>query len=891
MMTASTGSAQPTHVTTVEGISEYRFPNGLKVLLFPDPSKPQVTVNMTVFVGSRHEGYGEAGMAHLLEHMLFKGTPTNPNVPKALQDRGAEFNGTTWLDRTNYYETLPATKENLDFALGLEADRLVNSYVKGEDLISEMTVVRNEFEQGENSPSGVLDQRIMAVAYEWHNYGQSTIGNRADIERVPISNLQAFYRKYYQPDNVMVIVSGAFDPDQVLARIDATFGKIPRPDRKLDNTYTEEPAQDGERLVTLNRVGDVGLAGAAYHIPSGAHPDYVSVDVLEHILTSPPSGRLYKALVDTRLASSVSGAAYSLHDPGVIKIIADASPGVDPRDVLSKMLEITEGIGEQGVTTEEVERAKLYWLKTWEKPLEDSARLAIQMSEWASQGDWRLMFLYRDRLEKVTVESVNDVARRYLRRNNRTAGLFIPTKAPERSAVPPTPELAAMIGNYQGRAALAEGEQFDVSAENIESRTVRGELSTGIKLALLPKKTRGAGVLVRLNLRYGNAENLKGFKSATEVLPALMLRGTKNLSRQQIQDELDRNKARLSPNGTAGEATFVLDTRREYLPASLELLRQVLREATLPDEELAIIRNSRVAAATQNLTDPNALARVVYSRTITEDVSPDDVRYVPSAEEDVRRWEGLKRGEVEKLYSGYLNGVHGEIVVIGDFDPAEIRPLLEKLVAGWTSQQPYAHIPRRGDVDVKATRTAIRTPDKENALYVAVTVFPMSDTHPDYPGLVMGNFVLGSSGLSSRLGDRVRQTEGLSYGVGSSLGASSKDERTTFLTYAITNPVNIGKVESAVREEIARLLEGGVTPAELQAAQTGYLEKQIVDRTDDRELAAILGATLNLNRTMAFYSQRDKAIRDLKVTDVNASVRKWLKPEHLAVIVAGDFKE
>src|SRR5690242_9629222 len=180
----------PLKVATVEGVTEYRLANGARVLLFPEASRPTVTVNMTVLVGSRHEGYGESGMAHLLEHMVFKGTADHPHIPKALRDHGASFNGTTNSDRTNYFETMPATDENLEFGIALESDRLVNSYVRGEDLRSEMTVVRNEFERGENSPAAVLNRRIHAAAYEWHNYGKSTIGSRADIERVPLENLQ-----------------------------------------------------------------------------------------------------------------------------------------------------------------------------------------------------------------------------------------------------------------------------------------------------------------------------------------------------------------------------------------------------------------------------------------------------------------------------------------------------------------------------------------------------------------------------------------------------------------------------------------------------------------------------------------------------------------------------
>src|SRR5215471_16655863 len=270
----------PKKVASVEGITEYQFDNGLRLLLFPDKSQSKVTVNMTVLVGSRQEGYGETGMAHLLEHMVFKGTPRHTNIPKALQEHGAQFNGSTSSDRVNYFETLAASDENLEFAISLEADRLVNSTIKKEDLDSEMTVVRNEFERGENSPQNILRQRIEEVAYDWHNYGKPTIGNRSDIERVPVENLRAFYRRFYQPDNVVLVVAGKLDESKTLALVQKYFGAIPRPTRKLDLTWTEEPPQDGERLVTVRRVGDVGAVGVAYHIPSAAHEDLAALQVL-----------------------------------------------------------------------------------------------------------------------------------------------------------------------------------------------------------------------------------------------------------------------------------------------------------------------------------------------------------------------------------------------------------------------------------------------------------------------------------------------------------------------------------------------------------------------------------------------------------------------------------
>ncbi len=887
---ATTIADGPRQITSVEGITEFELSNGMRVLLFPDPSKPQVTVCLTVFVGSRHEGYGEAGMAHLLEHMLFKGTPDHPKVPKVLKDLGAEFNGTTWLDRTNYYETVPASDENLETALRLEADRMMNSFVRKEDLDSEMTVVRNEFERGENSPSRILLQKMMSTAYEWHNYGKSTIGNRADIERVPIESLRRFYKKYYQPDNAMLVIAGSFDPVKALGLAEQYFGSLPKPDRELPQTYTEEPYQDGERTVTLRRVGDVAVVGAMYHVPSGPHPEYVSVDVLERMLTAPSSGRLYKALVETQLASSVSGAAFALHDPGVLRLIAEVSPGNDPRDVLGRLLEVTESVGDSEITEEEVERAKTYWMKEWELTFADSSRIAVQLSEWAAQGDWRLIFFYRDRLEKVTPESVKAVARKYLQQNNRTAGLFLPTEAAERISVPTTPALAEMIGDYEGRETLSLGEAFDVSPESIESRTERFELPGGLQVAFLPKKTRGGSVNVSLKLRYGNVENLSGMDAAATTLPVLMARGTKGLTRQQIQDKLDRLRTRLHPSGEDGEATFSVQTKREFLSDTLDILRQVLREATLPQEEFDIIQNKRVTDLEQNLTDPTSLARTFLSRQLNP-YEPDDPRYVPTIAENIQRWKSASREDVQRLYDQYLNGGHGELVFVGDFAPEEIRPLLDEMFGDWTAAKPYERIAKSGDVSVPNVRQVINTPDKPNATYFAGTVFPLNDTDEDYPGLLIGNFILGSSGLSSRLGDRVRQKEGLSYGVGSFLTAQSLDRRTTFGTYAIANPANMGKVETAIREEVARWLAEGITEQELAAAKQGYLEKQKIDRSDDSELATTLRKTLHADRTMQFYADLEQRINALAVADVNEAIRKHVDPKHIALAIAGDFKK
>ena len=402
-------------VATVEGITEYRLENGLRVLLFPDPSKPTITVNITYLVGSRHEGYGETGMAHLLEHMVFKGTPRHPNIPQELTEHGASPNGTTWYDRTNYFETFNATEENLRWALDLEADRMINSYIKAEDLESEMTVVRNEFESGEDSPTRVLMQRILSSAYLWHNYGKATIGARADLENVPVERLRAFYRKYYQPDNAVLMVAGKIDEPQTIKLVHEYFSPIPKPERVLFPTYTREPTQDGERMVTLRRTGDVQVVGMSYHIPPGSHPDYAAMSVLAELLTSEPSGRLYKALIETQKAAYQYGYAASLKEAGYAYFGAEVLKEKSAEEVAEIMRTTLDALKDNPPSAEEVDRAKKRLVKNVEMMFKDSRRVGLRMSEYIAQGDWRLAYIYRDALEAVSPEDVSRVARAYLK--------------------------------------------------------------------------------------------------------------------------------------------------------------------------------------------------------------------------------------------------------------------------------------------------------------------------------------------------------------------------------------------------------------------------------------------------------------------------------------------
>src|SRR5215203_3939011 len=578
--------AAPERVTSVEGITEYKLDNGLRVLMFPDPSKETITVNMTYLVGSRHESYGETGMAHLLEHLMFKGTPKHLNIPQELTSHGARPNGTTWFDRTNYFETVQATDENLRWALELEADRMVHSFIARKDLDSEMTVVRNEFEMGENSPGSILGERVLSTAFLWHNYGHSTIGARADLENVPIDRLQAFYRTYYQPDNAYLLVAGKVDEARTLELVNSIFAPIPKPARALPNTYTAEPVQDGERRVELRRVGDVQFVAVAYHVPAAAHPDAAGVALVEEVLGATPSGRLHKALVETKKASSIGTEFLSLHDPGYLLLQAEVRQDSPLADAEATMLATIDGTLKQPIAKEEVERARATILKNIELSLNSSERVGLELSEWIGAGDWRLFFLNRDRVRAATADDVQRIAATYLKPSNRTVGVFIPTSQPDRAEVPPTPDLTTLLKDYKGDTMLAAGEAFDPSPASIESRTTRTTLPSGLKVALLPKKTRGQTVVGAMTLRFGDEQSLIHMSAVADLTADMLMRGTARHTREELKDELDRLKARVSIAGGPTQATISVETIRDNLAAALALVAETLQSPSFPASEL-----------------------------------------------------------------------------------------------------------------------------------------------------------------------------------------------------------------------------------------------------------------------------------------------------------------
>jgi len=879
-------SATPIKVTSVEGITEYRLSNGLRVLLFPDASKPTVTVNMTYLVGSRHEGYGETGMAHLLEHLLFKGTPKNPDIPKLFNQRGARFNGTTSYDRTNYYEMAQASDDNLRWAVNLEADRMINSNIARKDLDSEMSVVRNEYERGENSPSGVLFKRMQSVAYDWHNYQNSPIGNRSDIENVEIPNLRAFYKKYYQPDNAVLLVAGQFDEAQALKIVNEAFGKIPKPTRVLPKLWTVEPTQDGERNFVVRRTGNLQLIMAGYKVPSGLHPDSMPLTFASAILGNTPSGRLHKALVDTNKAAQIGANGASSVDPNLAMGIAVVKEGEPVEEVQKILLDTMENLPTPRPTEEEMSRVRAQREKTFDQVMSSPESLALSLSESIAAGDWRLWFNNRELAKKVTAADVVRVSKTYFSRDNRTVGVFVPTSDPQRADIANAPTIAEVLKDFAASESLAAGEAFDPSPANIDARTKRYTLPNGMKVALLQKKTRGETVNVSLRGRYGDEKSRFDQSTIAEFAGAMMTRGTTKYTRAQLSDEFD--KLKYSGNVSLSSAGF--RTTKPNLIQSLELTAHVLKEPTFPETELEQLRKQALTSIESGKSEPGALADEMLDRHFNA-YPRGDVRYSSTRDEDIEDVKAVTVAAMKQVHRDFTGFSNAELAVVGDFDEAQVRATIEKLFGNWTSPLPYKRIdsPYRA---FSALNNTIPTPDKENAVFRAQLLVELREDDPDYPALAMANYMFGGgAGLNARVAKRIRGKEGLSYGASTGLSVSNMDRRGTFSASATAAPQNIAKLEAIFREELDLARKSGFTAEELSNAKSGLLTSRKQGRAQDGFLANAWTDYLYRDKTFAEAAQLDAKFQALTLAQVNAALNKHIVPENLAIVKAGDFSK
>ncbi|WP_323016635.1 pitrilysin family protein [Castellaniella sp.] len=883
---ALTASVQ--QVVMIEGVTEYRLKNGLTVLLAPDDSRAQTTVNMSYRVGSRNEGSGETGMAHLLEHLLFRGSPSHPDALAEFSRRGLAANGSTTTDLTNYYATFASNPDTLQWYLSWQADAMLNARISRADLDAEMPVVRNEMERGENSPFGMLLQQTNAAAYVWHPYGRSVIGARSDVENVDIAQLRAFYHRYYQPDNAVLIVTGRFDPAQALRWIVRDFSPIARPARALPPEYTVEPIQQGARAVTLRRIGGSPIVIAQYHFPEAGSDAYTALSLGTDMLADSPSGPLYRALVQTGKASSIFGFASAMKQPGHVVFGAQPQSEADPQTVLDLLTDTLESGGIDQLDQAALDRSRTAWLNRWKQIYNQPASLADALSDAVSNGDWRLFFIEPMRIRALTLDDIRSQLHHWLLPSNRTSGLYLPTPDPRYAPAAPAADLKPWVSKLQTGTPRPAVASFDTDPQAIDTDTQRSTLmlpNGRVSLALLPKATPGEQVHAYLRLRSGTAEQMRKLGLTPSVTAAMLLRGSEGLSRQQIEDQLNALDSDLSFSSAGNTLTVALRSSRTHLPDLLALTFRLLRQPTFPASELTEIQHGLMTNLEDSASSPAYLVRNTLQRQ-DQPWEPDDIRYTPTTQELLKATSALTPAALKQFHDRFYGAGDILLSIVGDFDPQTVEYSLREGLAGWQQAPAYERIAEPWYAVTPETFN-IPAPGKANANYLASLPLKLQDTDPRWPALTLANYLLGGS-EDSRLWQAIRVKGGLSYTVGSHLQASSWEPAGNWMLFATMASQNAGVLQDAMRKTLDSTLKTGFTQAEVDQGVKSQINYLKLGRSDDSWLAGHWLDYLDTDRSFAWQQRLIEQWQALTAEQVNTAMRELLKPEDFSIAVAAD---
>jgi zinc protease len=861
------------------GVEQLRLEaNGLHVLLLPQPEVPVVAVCLVYHVGSRNEAVGYTGSTHLLEHLMFKGSQRfNPAegrpIARVLERVGAHFNATTWFDRTSYYEILPP--EHLDLALELEADRMRGAMLRPEDLATEMTVVRNEFERGENEPLDVLLKESFAIAFREHPYHHPTIGWRSDIEHTTIDRLRGFYDTFYHPDNASLVLVGAFDREAALAAVARRFAPLARAPQAIPRVVTEEPRQEGERRFTVRRAGEVGWVSVSWRAPAAAHPDTHALAVLADALGGGVTSRLYQRLVETGLCLDAQAVAWQLRDPGLFQVFATLNPPTGHGKVEKIIRREVAALARRGLARPEVERAKAQVEAQTAYHRDSPGQVAAGLAEAISAVDWRFYLDYPERIRSVQRDDVRRVAAATFTDDSVSVGYFVPKDGggggtvtrPQPSPVRPHPCFL--------RTDLAP-------------RVQETALPGGGLLLLLP---RHVNPTVHLHGSLLAGHGLVGSEewTAVSLLPDMLERGTAGHSRLEIARLLEDRGIELDVAGDGFSPLEVFCSGRclaRHLPLLLDLLAEMLFTPAFPADELEKLRKLRLGELAQSQEDTFHRAFEAFSRLIYPPGHPYWRRPVEEKRADLER---VSAAELRRAHAALYGPATAILSLVGDFDPGEVVSRIRGAFggAGGGSREAPA-VARRWPADALERQAREEMMDKPNLDVVMGHPGGLRRADPDFLAASLGNSVLGHSTLSSRLGVRLRDREGLTYGVVSRFFGASLLDGPWAVTLSVAPP-NLERAVAVLREEITRFTAEGPSETELADERAAMAGSYRVSLATPMGVARELVRLARHRLPVAEIDRIPDAVLALRREDVVEAVRRHIVTEHLSVAVAGDL--
>ncbi len=876
-------------IDSLGGFTQYRLKsNGMTILLKRNGAAPVITFEVVYHVGSRNEAPGNTGSAHLLEHLLFNKSTQNfgralghKTFQELLFAAGCDYsstNMTTWYDRMNGYSTLPADK--LELAMKIEADRLGRALILDKERQPEMSVVRNEYEIGENNPSVALYKAVVGSAIMAHPYHWDTIGYRSDIEGVSTEKLKEHYKDFFWPDNAEGILVGDFDPDTALRMFDHEFGSFKRSPKPVPAVITVEPPQEGERRAVVRRPGQVGLVEIGYMRPNSLHPDFVPLDVLATILGSGINSRLYQALVEKGLATDASANNYTLRDPFPILFDATVAPGVSHQKVEDAMKAALYEVARNGVTSEELARAKNQLEVSVIRGRDGTYELTSSLGEAVASANWKWFVRYVDTMRLVTTADVQRVAATYLIPDHATVGWFVPVKADEKK-----PQKAAGAGGSVETSASSGHAASEPAHATFAQRTLHRVLGNGITLDVLANHAVPT-VAVHGIVLAGRMYDPPG-EPAVPALTAMMLeRGTATRDKRTIAARLDGVGAQLRISSDVYGATIQGSGLSRDLGLLLSILADEMKNPAFADSEL---KKAKAEMKTDVLRAFDDTRQRAFDRLTQNAFASGHPFHAPSKEEMLGSLEAARPTDLRAFHRSRYVGSSLYLAIVGDVDPERIATVVDSLLGGVPKGSlPAMDLPRAGSGTPVHEAVALKGKANMDLMFGAASGLRRKD--PDYEACLVANAALGQSSLSSRLGKRVRDTEGLTYSIYSRFTMTDFLDGVWLADIAVA-PSNLGKAMKSAREVIEDYCKNGITEEEVATQKSFFAGNYQVQLATNAGIAQSLAVAEKFGYGPAYLDEFPDRVRRVTREQVNAAIKAHLDPTKLSVIVAGDLEK
>jgi len=855
------------------GFSSYVLPNGFKIILVPYPSAANARVELLVKTGSKLEGYGETGMAHLLEHMLFKGAGKRANLKSDLTALGASWNGTTTTDRTNFFETVAAEPGKIDEVIRIEADRFIRASFTKEDLASEMSVVRNELERNDSDPGSLVMRALQRQSYFWHGYSRPTIGARSDIEDAPFSALQTFHKKHYRPDNAALIVSGNFDPQRVLTLASRLFAEAHNPATPKVGNWTREEARAITNRSELALAAGKTMVASAWKLPGATDRQTYALDLATSAICDDDWGSLRKDLVlERKIAVSVSCGTQIQADYGLLVSFATAGKEADA-EVLSQALRShIETTAAKGISQDQLERARVMELNAYERLENAHESLAYFLSRSEVAGDWRLYFWQRDIVKTLTLDEVNAALKKWAVGVNRSDVLLRHADGIVAPELPKLIEAKELVSGKDWPAIVMHADPIPTSAGELAKATIKVPLDgSRAKAALISRQTQGNLAWLMLSNDYGNESTLAVRRTACNMADNLLALGGAGFSRDQLSAKLEALQAKWSLN----LGGIFLEAPRQNIDAALDILLAVWTSPSLPADEFERIKAGSIARLEAALKDPVAVAASTANLRFNNYPAQHPYQ-LRSLEQQLAESKAVTYADATACIADFAGISQIRLGIVGAFSPQDVQAVWSKIAILPKAKIPYERVKDiEAPLAVDTTPINVAMPEKPNAVIVGSTLLRITDESPDFPALRIAVKALGGD-ADSRIWKRLREREGLAYSAGVNLAGSHFEPRSRVSIQASAASDKADAAMSSLKNELTSALKDGFSEQEVERAKAAWMQERKTSLRDEKSFAGNLAEGLYSGRDYAWLAQYDEKIARLTTQEVTLALRKYL---------------